>query len=287
MQSSIFPLKEFNNWELITPKTYPALKTFIGAAYTRRMLAIQLRNTVEQMGYTPQNQNMYNIFGNNNNTMATKNKPTKLTSSSSITGGHTAATIQDSVIQVINQLSANQHTLINQMAAMSFNNANNAPPQQYTPPPIQQVNILAHETYSGATTGGFNAVRGGRGRTGRGRGTGKGGGQHQRTPPITCVRRCNREDVAENAEMAILYPRPQVPAQLHHQHHARTSLTSLKASPTGTCATHASSTLKMDTHQSPAPQRGADPTTQKNSRVLTHKNISIKGGICAPKRCTK
>jgi hypothetical protein len=181
MQSSIFPLKEFDDWEAITPKMYPALKTFIGAAYTCHMLAMQLCNMAGQMGYTPQNQNMYNIFGNNNDTTAVNNKPTKLATGSSITGGHTAASIQDSVIQAINQLSANQHTLINQMAAMSFNNVS-APPQQYTAPPILQVNIPAHATYAGANAGRFNAGRGECGRTGRGRGLGRGSGQHQRTP---------------------------------------------------------------------------------------------------------
>ena len=39
MQASIFPMKEFNDWEAITPKTYPALKTFIAAAYRRRILS--------------------------------------------------------------------------------------------------------------------------------------------------------------------------------------------------------------------------------------------------------
>jgi hypothetical protein len=38
------------------------------------MLAMQLRNTVGQMGYAPQNQNMYNIFGDNDDTTATKTK---------------------------------------------------------------------------------------------------------------------------------------------------------------------------------------------------------------------
>jgi hypothetical protein len=66
------------------------------------------------------------------------------------------------------------------MAAMSFNNAS-APPQQYTAPPIQQVNIPAHATCAGVTSGVFNAGRGGHGRTGRGHGTRRGGGQHQRT----------------------------------------------------------------------------------------------------------
>jgi hypothetical protein len=151
MQSSIFLLKEFNNWEAITPKMYPALKTFITAAYIRCMLAMQLCNMAGKMGYTPQNQNMYNIFGDDNDTTATETKTTNiaaLTTGSTITGSHTAATIQDLVIKAINQLSANQNILINQMAAMSFNNANITPPQQYTAPPIQQVNMLAQTPYA-------------------------------------------------------------------------------------------------------------------------------------------
>ncbi len=36
---------EFDNWEAITSKTYPALKTFIAVQYTRRILAQQLCNT--------------------------------------------------------------------------------------------------------------------------------------------------------------------------------------------------------------------------------------------------
>ena len=58
MQSSIFPLKEFENWEAISPKTYPDLKTFIGRAYAHRILAMQLRNIAGQMGYTTQNQSI-------------------------------------------------------------------------------------------------------------------------------------------------------------------------------------------------------------------------------------
>ncbi len=62
MQASIFPLKEFNNWKAVTPKTYPAFKTFIVVAYTRCILAQQLRNTEEQQGYTPTSHNMYSVF---------------------------------------------------------------------------------------------------------------------------------------------------------------------------------------------------------------------------------
>ena len=50
MQSSIFPLKEFDDWEAITPKTYPTLKTFIAVAYTQRLLSQQLGNIAGQMG---------------------------------------------------------------------------------------------------------------------------------------------------------------------------------------------------------------------------------------------
>ncbi len=64
---------------------------------------------------------------------------------------------------------------------MSFNNGS-APPQQYTAPPIPQLNIPAHATYAGVNAGGFNAGRGGHSRTGMGQGSGRGGGQHQHTP---------------------------------------------------------------------------------------------------------
>ncbi len=63
MQSGIFPLKEFDTWDTITPKTYPALKTFIHKACTCRLMASQLRNTTGQQGYVPNNnQNMYNVL---------------------------------------------------------------------------------------------------------------------------------------------------------------------------------------------------------------------------------
>ncbi len=78
--------------------------------------------------------------------------------------------------------------LIKQMAAMSLNNAS-APPQQYTAPPIPQVNTPAHATYAGGNAGGFNAGRGGHGRTGTGCGSGRGGGRHQRTPFANYMRK--------------------------------------------------------------------------------------------------
>ena len=64
MQSNIFPLKEFDTWERITPKKYPDLKTFIHKAYTHRLTVMQLRNTAGLQRYAPNNnQNMYNVLG--------------------------------------------------------------------------------------------------------------------------------------------------------------------------------------------------------------------------------
>jgi hypothetical protein len=68
-QSGIFPLKDFDTWDAITPKSYPALKAFIHEAYTRCLTALQLHNTTGTQGYAPNiYQNMYNILDGGNDT---------------------------------------------------------------------------------------------------------------------------------------------------------------------------------------------------------------------------
>jgi hypothetical protein len=108
--------------------------------------------------------------------------PSMLTTGSTITGEQTA-TIPTSFANAINQLSANQTALMNQMAAMSY--ANVPPPQnlQYQPP-IQQLTIPVQQPCAAAATGGFNSGNGGGGRGGRSRqGHGRrGGGRNQHTP---------------------------------------------------------------------------------------------------------
>ncbi len=204
-----------------------------------------------------------------------------MTTGSSITGVHTAATIQDLVIQAINQLSANQHTLINQMAAMSFNNVS-APPQQYTALPIPQVNILAHATYAGANAGGFNAGRGGHGRTGTGCGLKRGCGQHQHTPFANhmCKQtqqgghgrgRGNDSFVPTAPGRGTVAP----PAQCAYQSNL------IKNFANWNVCYSCSFDIKDGHRPSHAPQRGADTTTQKDSCMLMQTNTSIKGGICA------
>ena len=51
IQSGIFHTKEFETWDTMPNKTYPGLKTFIQEAYTRRLMAISLCNTVVSLGY--------------------------------------------------------------------------------------------------------------------------------------------------------------------------------------------------------------------------------------------
>jgi hypothetical protein len=134
---------------------------------------MQLRNTSGQLGYTTQNQT---------DTETTITNVATLTIDSTLTRGQTAATIYASVVQAINQFSANQTALMNQMAAMSFKNAPTPPPNQPTAPPIQQLTIPAQVPYTGATTSRFNEGRGGRGIEGQGRGGIRGGGRYQCTP---------------------------------------------------------------------------------------------------------
>jgi hypothetical protein len=117
MQASIFPMKEFDDWEAVTPKTYPALKTFIAAAYTCHILSQQMRNTAGQMGYASQTHNMYAALNDKDEARtATDGTTTTLnvaamTTGSTLTGAHTTA-VPESIANAINQLSANQTALM-------------------------------------------------------------------------------------------------------------------------------------------------------------------------------
>jgi hypothetical protein len=110
-------MEEFDDWEAVTPKTLPALKTFIAAAYTCRILSQQLRNTAGQMGYALQTHNMYAALDDNDEaTTATDGTTTTLnvaamTTGSTLTGAHTTA-IPESIENAINQLRANQTALM-------------------------------------------------------------------------------------------------------------------------------------------------------------------------------
>jgi hypothetical protein len=130
MQSGIFPLKKFDMWEVMPVKSYLILKTFIHEAYSRRLTAMQLRNTAGQQGYIQQN--MHNILdiddGEETNNKTTITLPTvaaaMATAGGTMTGSAyavtNASTITTKVTAAINQLLANQMHIMQQMAAMNI-----------------------------------------------------------------------------------------------------------------------------------------------------------------------
>jgi hypothetical protein len=144
MQAHTFPLKEFNDWEAVTPKTYPAPKIFIVAVYTRRIMAQQLRNTAGQQGYVPTSHNMYNMFADKDNADTAATATTNI--AVLMTGSSITATIPKLVANAINQLSANQTAFMDQMAAMSYANIpplkTNSTNHQSRNSPFQCSNLL-------------------------------------------------------------------------------------------------------------------------------------------------
>ena len=154
--------------EAMLVKSYPILKTFIHEVYSRHLMAMQLRNTAGQQGYVQQN--MYNILNidggedTDNNMVVTLQTvaAAMATAGGTVIGSNyaamNAATITAEVTVAINQLSANQKHIMQQMAAM-----NKASPQQsiaattYNIPPIQMVNIPHQQAFH---EGGFHQGRG-------------------------------------------------------------------------------------------------------------------------------
>jgi hypothetical protein len=183
MQAIIFPLKVFDDWEAITPKTYPALKTFIAVVYMRCILAEQLCNTAGQQGCVPAPHNMYNVFTKENNTYNTATTTANI--AALMMGSTIRETIPDSGANAVNQLSTNQTALMNQMAAMPYANVPPPPTLQYQPP-IQQLTITVQQPFAGAASGRFNHGNGGDGRGGHIR-QGRGGCEGRRNQCLLFV----------------------------------------------------------------------------------------------------
>jgi hypothetical protein len=165
MQSGIFPLKEFDTWEATTVKTHPILKMLIHEAYSRCLTAMQLRNTAGQQGYI--NQNLYNILDvdgeedTNYNpsvmvpavaaAMATAGGP-----GGSTCAATTALTIAAEVTAAINQLSANQMTIMHHIAALNISPPQTIAAPAFNDPPIHSISIPTKNGYAG---GSFNQGR--------------------------------------------------------------------------------------------------------------------------------
>jgi hypothetical protein len=54
-EANIFPLKDFEDWEAVAVKTFPALKLLFHAAFTKQITAISLGHTSGCHGYTNAN----------------------------------------------------------------------------------------------------------------------------------------------------------------------------------------------------------------------------------------
>jgi hypothetical protein len=141
LQANIFPLKEFGTWDAVTLKSYPTLKTFIHAAYGRRLTALVLRSTSGQNGYA--NQTMYNILEDGNDDDTNDNMVTTIMQTDAgATGGETPSggtAISAKVAAAINQLSANQTAIMSQMAAVTAQMA----ALSVVPPPAQNTRAYA------------------------------------------------------------------------------------------------------------------------------------------------
>ncbi len=155
MASTIFPNREFEMWDAMKVKTYPALKTFIHEAYTRGLNRMELRNTSSTSDYAPA-QNMYRLLdlGNDNDSATDITVAMQVavaatgtgTLAASLLGQGTAAksgihpglltAINQSIAPAFNQVVQNQSILQSQIAAMSLARPPPAQPA-YVALPIQ------------------------------------------------------------------------------------------------------------------------------------------------------
>ena len=189
--SNLLPTKEFDTWEALPIKTWATLKTFFQAAYGRRLTSLSLRSTSGQGGYA--SNNMYNAFAGidddtDDDTVTTITPITSVAATATTTTApagssaqhSTPTTVNAEIAAAINQLSANQATIMSQMAALSFAPAQASPHTRRTVatvPPIQTLAVPLQQHFP--TGGNFSAGRTGR-RGGRGRGRSRGG--RSRTP---------------------------------------------------------------------------------------------------------
>jgi hypothetical protein len=159
MALNIFPMNEFDEWETQTVQTYPALKTFIHEAYTRRLNAMEICNTSGQMGYAaqPAQHNMYNVLDDDD---ATKDSAKAIMvatiTAAAMTGSTLGSTyaasnthsglslaISAMIPPAFNQIAMNQTAFANQLAAMLMmqqpQQAATIAPTQFSTPPVPNV----------------------------------------------------------------------------------------------------------------------------------------------------
>jgi hypothetical protein len=192
MQLGIFRIKEFETWDTMPNKTYPGLKTFIHEAYMRRLTAISLRNTAGSLGYVGNNANAF--AGINSTTgedtdddVATTVMQAAAAATTGSTLGNTyaatgtLATFSAEVTAAIQQLAANQTSIMQQFTAFMVNNQPPPTRRNKQVPPVTNINV-PQQHYGGFQphTGSFQQGHGGRQGGGRSHGGGRGGRRGRR-----------------------------------------------------------------------------------------------------------
>jgi hypothetical protein len=192
MQSGIFPIKEFETWVAMPNKTYPGLKTFIHEAYTRRLTAISLRNTAGSLGYVGNNTNAFaginSTTGEDTNdedattvTQAAAAATTGSTLGNTYAATGTSATFPAEVTAAIQQLTANQTSIMQQFTAFTINNQPPPTHRNVQVPPITNINVSqqqygSFQPHTGSFQQGRSGCQGGGRSHGGGRGGKRGGG---------------------------------------------------------------------------------------------------------------
>ena len=183
---------------------YHGFKTFIHEAYTRRLTAISLRNTVGSLGYVGNNANAFSAINSTTGEETDNDDATTITqaAAAATTGSMlgntygatgTSASLPAEVTAAIQQLSANQMAMMQQFTAFTVNNQ--PPPRRNVQvPPVTNINI-PQQQYGGfqQTSGGFRQGHGGRQGGGCSHGDGRSGRRGGRIQnvyaqaPTTCI----------------------------------------------------------------------------------------------------
>jgi hypothetical protein len=164
LQSGIFPMKEFEDWEATINKTWTSLKAFVHGAFHHRLMAVGIRrSTSGQQGCAPP-MNPYALLAEgldlDDNTTVTQ---TAVAATVGSTLGNSYATpappstMTDQLTLAMQSLAINQQAMSQQMAMMAYHA--NQPLLQpcgfpahhatsFHMPPIQNLQILAQGNFN-------------------------------------------------------------------------------------------------------------------------------------------
>jgi hypothetical protein len=210
LQSGIFPMKDFEDWEREASKTWTDLKRFVQSAYQRKLTVLNLRMTSGSGGYV--SQNMFNVLQDDDDdvedadSVSTGNSLIQAAANVTVNSGVTAPTaVSNDVLTAINTLAANQATIVQQMAAFSLSASRTAhqtaAPAVHVPyvpqhgttmqvPPVPAIHVPLIQPYlqGGGYQGGYaqgrnNRTSGYGGRSAGYRRGGRGRGNHTRYDP--------------------------------------------------------------------------------------------------------